>query len=322
MKKIVIFLCFFIASIVVIDRVSYFFIDKFIFSKTYSGESGGNLNYLFQKKNNIKFIILGSSRAKNMINPDFITAWKGEGYNAGVNGVGGVLYMNALVELTLKNNIKPDYLILQTDVRSFSINESNDRRSEITRLYPFIDQSDILQQYSDGLGYEEKIKMKFRLYRYNGKLYNILTNYFRKNIINPNGFNALTGTMTVQNKTETMDDLTQFDSLKIDALNNIIRQCQDNNIKLFVVFPPRFEDSFSEADHLQTLLSKLVYTNNCHVIDMIDIKKFPALQDKSNWNDEAHLNVTGANKFSGYLNDSLRTVLNVYTIIVQPTNYF
>lgn len=322
MKKIILYLCCFIAAVFLIDRSFGFLFERFIFSKTYSGESGGNLNYLFQKKRDIQFLILGSSRAKNMINPAFINVWKGKGYNAGVNGVGGVLYMNSIVELALKNDIKPDAIIVQIDVRSFSISESDTRRAEITRLYPFIDQSYILQQYSRQLGYKERVKLNLRMYRYNGKVYNILTNRFRNNTGDNNGFNALTGMMTAETKNEKIDELGRFDSLKIDAMNNIIRQCRKHNIKLFVVFPPRYEDNFSEAKHLNALLSRFDYYGHCHFIDMIDIGKFPALQDRSNWKDEAHLNITGANKFTTYLNDSLASKINVFTIKVsQPVSF-
>ena len=322
MKKIFLFLCCFILSVFVLDRTLNILFEKFIFSKTYSGESGGNLNYLIQKKNNISFLIAGSSRAKNMINPDSLSIFTGIGYNAGVNGVGGVLYMNVLFELLLNKKIKPQNIILQTDVRDFSMKRSNGNRAEITRLYPFIEDSKILQQYSKELGYEETLKLKLKLYRFNGKFYNILINRFKNNDVNnSNGFNALTGKMSLMNESESIDDLNQFDSLKINALNNIIKICEANKIRLFIVFPPRFKNSFSEEKHLNDLLSRLNYKEECCVFDMIDIHKFPELQSDSNWKDEAHLNVIGANKFTGYLKDSIQSKWKVISEFVNQVNH-
>ena len=319
MKKIFLFLCCFVLSVFVLDRTISLLFEKFIFNKTYSGESGGNLNYLFQKKNKISFLIAGSSRAKNMINPDSLNVLSGEGYNAGVNGVGGVLYMNALFELLLNKKIKPECLILQTDVRDFSIKKANGNRAEITRLYPFINDSKILQAYSKQLGFEETFKLKLNLYRFNGKFYNIMINRFKNNgVSNSNGFNALTGSITVLNENETFDDLRQFDSLKINAMNNIISFCDVNKIKLFIVFPPRFKNTFSEEKHLTDLLSRFTFKNDCYVIDMIDINKFSNLQENSNWKDEAHLNVIGANKFTGYLNDSIQSKLKLISEFANP----
>jgi hypothetical protein len=296
--------------------------EKFIFNKTYSGESGGNLNYLFQKKKNISFLIAGSSRAKNMINPDSLKVLSGEGYNAGVNGVGGVLYMNALFELLLKKNIKPHYIILQTDVRDFSIKRTNGNRAEITRLYPFIDDSKILQQYSQHLGFEETLKLKLKLYRFNGKFYNIIINRFKNNGINySNGFNALVGKMTLMNENETIDELNHFDSLKINALNNIINICEVNKIKLFIVFPPRYKNVDEEEMHLSDLCSRLKYKNECYIVDMIDINKYPDLQDQSNWKDEAHLNGFGANKFTAHLNDSIQIKLKANAQFENSVTY-
>jgi len=322
MKKIFLFLCCFVLSVFVLDRTLSLLFEKFIFNKTYSGESGGNLNYLFQKKNKISFLIAGSSRAKNMINPDSLSTLTGEGYNAGVNGVGGVLYMNALFELLLNKKIKPESIILQTDVRDFSIKKENGNRAEITRLYPFIDDSKIIQQYSKQLGFEETLKLKLKLYRYNGKFYNIMINRFKNNSNNnSNGFNALTGKMTFMNENETIDKLDHFDSLKINALNNIITICDENKIKLFIVFPPRFKNTFSEEKHLTDLLSKLTLKNNCYVIDMIDINRFSDLQDHSNWKDEDHLNIVGANKFTNYLNDSIQSKLKVISEFANPIQH-
>ena len=322
MKKIFLFLCCFVLSVFVLDRTISILFEKFIFNKTYSGESGGNLNYLFHKKNNITFLIAGSSRAKNMINPDSLNALTGEGYNAGVNGVGGVLYMNALFELLLNKNIKPHYIILQTDVRDFSIKKANGNRAEITRLYPFIDDSKILQQYSQELGFEETLKLKLKLYRFNGKFYNIMINRFKNNgLNNSNGFNALTGAMSFMNENDTIDELNQFDSLKINALNNIINICEDNKIKLFIIFPPRYKNVDSEEMHLSDLLARLKYKNECFVVDMININKYPDLQDQSNWKDEAHLNVIGANKFTAHLNDSIKTKLKLIAEVENPIMY-
>lgn len=322
MKKIFLFLCCFVLSVFVLDRTISILFEKFIFNKTYSGESGGNLNYLFQKKNNINFLIAGSSRAKNMINPDSLSVLSSEGYNAGVNGVGGVLYMNTLFELLLNKNIKPHYIILQTDVRDFSIKKANGNRAEITRLYPFIDDSKILQVYSKQLGFEETLKLKLKLYRFNGKFYNIMINRFKNNSNNnSNGFNALTGKMTFMNENETIDNLDHFDSLKINALNNIITICDENKIKLFVVFPPRYKNVDSEEMHLSDLLSRLKYKNECYVVDMININKYPDLQDQSNWKDEAHLNVFGANKFTAHLNDSIQTKLKVIAEFENPITF-
>lgn len=322
MKKIFLFLCCFVLSVFILDRTIGILFEKFIFNKTYSGESGGNLNYLFQKKNNIDFLIAGSSRAKNMINPDSLLVLSGEGYNAGVNGVGGVLYMNVLFDLLLHKKIKPASIILQTDVRDFSIKRANGNRAEITRLYPFIDDSKILQEYSQQLGFEETIKLKLNLYRFNGKFYNIMINRFKNNSLNnSNGFNALSGAMSFMNEHETIDNLDHFDSLKIDALNNIIKVCDENNIKLFIVFPPRYKNVDSEEMHLSDLRSRLKYKKECFVVDMININKYPDLQGQSNWKDEAHLNVIGANKFTTHLNDSIQEKLKVTAEFGNPITF-
>ena len=127
--------------------------------------------------------------------------------------------------------------------------------------------------------------------------------------------------MTFMNENETIDKLDHFDSLKINALNNIISECEVNKIKLFIVFPPRYKNVDSEEMHLSDLLSRLKYKNECYVVDMININKYPDLQDQINWKDEAHLNVFGANKFTAHLNDSIQTKLKVIAEFENPITF-
>ncbi|MFD0878348.1 hypothetical protein ACFQ1A_29555, partial [Massilia pinisoli] len=49
--------------LIVIDKGFGALFNNFIFKKTISGERGGSLNYLLERKKNIDFVILGSSRA-------------------------------------------------------------------------------------------------------------------------------------------------------------------------------------------------------------------------------------------------------------------
>jgi len=314
MKKILIFISCFFLIIFLLDRSINFVFEKYIFSKTFSGESGGNTNYLFQKKKDAKFIILGSSRAKNMINTSLLTSFNCEGYNAGINGVGGILYMNALVDLMIHKKIIPEYIVLQTDERDYRYKKINTYHTQITPLYPYLDDSKILQDYALSLGYEEKLKLQFKLYRYNGKFYNIITNYLKKGKVKePDGYSPLKGVMKKENEineSEEVDMDLQFDSLKLDALKTIINVCKENKIKLFIVFPPSYKNGWYKEQQVNKLIDLISQQSQVEIINMADVHKFQDLQDNSNWKDGAHLNSTGTDKFTRYLNDSIKIKLN------------
>ena len=314
MKKILIFISCFFLIIFLLDRSINFAFEKYIFSKTFSGESGGNTNYLFQKKKNSKFIILGSSRAKNMINTSLLTSFNGEGYNAGINGVGGILYMNALVDLMIHKKINPEYIILQTDERDYRYKKINTYRTQITPLYPYLSESNVLQDYANSLGYEEKLKLQLKLYRFNGKFYNVLTNYLKKGKVKePNGYSPIQGVMKKENdinESEEIDLHPQFDSIKLDALKTIINVCNDKKIKLFIVFPTSYNNGMYKEQQLNKLIDLIMQQPQVDIINMADVNKFQDLQDHSNWKDGAHLNSSGADKFTQYLNDSVKIKLS------------
>ena len=163
---------------VVADRLISWIFAKAIFSKTLSGESGGTVNYLLQNKKNADFLILGSSRAKFHINPSLLTnVYDANGYNAGISGTGGLIYNNLLLQLLVSKGVKPRLIILQVDVYPYLTIENENATNEISPLYPFLGESDVVRTYiSSHAGYAEKFKLLFHTYRYNGKFLNILYN--------------------------------------------------------------------------------------------------------------------------------------------------
>lgn len=310
MKKIVIKLFLFFLGLIIIDQGLGYLFKRFIFSKTYSGEAGGNNNYLFKEGRKYDFIVLGSSRARNMINPALLTSLQGRGYNAGVNGVGGVLYMNSLVDLLINKKITPKYIVLQTDVNDYKIKRSASYSNQISSLYPYIDESKVLLSYSNALGFEEKLKLNLKLYRYNGKFYNVIINYFNKksNKIK-DGYTPLIGQMSqIVKKTNDFDNekpTNEFDLIKVNALQNIFNVCENNGIRVFMVFPPMFNNSSYDETMFKRLLNYINNNYRADIINMADVSRFNDLQAPTNWKDGAHLNRIGSEKFSSYLNDSL-----------------
>ncbi|HMI79570.1 MAG TPA: hypothetical protein VK484_12305, partial [Ferruginibacter sp.] len=69
MKKILLYITIIAINLVVADRIFYYFFTNYVFAKTLSGDTGGAINYSLQKKENVDCIILGSSRAKYLIDP-------------------------------------------------------------------------------------------------------------------------------------------------------------------------------------------------------------------------------------------------------------
>ena len=125
-----------LAIIVIADQAfSYVFIHAF-FLKTISGESGGTINYVIEKNPHPDFLILGASRAKEQIDPSLLTSLGTNGYNLGING-NTVLASSLILDILLRNGVKPKTLVLQTDSSDYVVGVDQNIKDQVDRVYPY-----------------------------------------------------------------------------------------------------------------------------------------------------------------------------------------
>jgi hypothetical protein len=311
MKKILIKIAVIFLIVLIFDRLFSFVFIKHIFEKTISGESGGSLNYLLKKEKNADYFILGSSRAKHQIDPEELTAINGVGYNAGINGVGTILHSNILLDILLHENFKPKIILLQIDAINFAAERLESYVYGLNSLYPYYKKSKLLQSSVKELPFEEQLKLNFEMYKFNGKITNLLLNYFKqKSVVDNNGYFPLYQTMDSVNQQDLPFAKFNFSVKKLQVLNNIITSCKQNNIQLVIIFSPYYKNvnyKKDEVNFLKNYISNI--SGKVNIIDMANITNLPDLQNAQNWKDIGHLNNIGAAKFSASLNDSLNMKL-------------
>ena len=311
MKKIIIQIAAIFFMVLIFDRLVSFIFSKYIFEKTMTGEGGGELNYLLAKKRNADYIILGSSRAKHHIDPEKLTAINGAGYNAGINGVGTILHSNIVLDILQHENFKPKIILLQIDAVNFADEYFENYLYGLNSLYPYYKKSQLLQYALKELPLEERLKLNFEMYKFNGKVSNICLNYFKQNSnTENNGFDPLHNTMDTVNLLELPFPKFTFSPQKLSMLSNIIKNCDQKSIKLFVIFPPYYKNvnyRKDDVDFLKNYIKNISAAIN--IIDMGNVTNLPDLQNAQNWKDIGHLNNIGAAKFSSYFNDSLKLKL-------------
>lgn len=314
MKKILITLTTLLIILVTTDRVFTWFFTNYFFSKTQSGDSGGAVNYLMQKKKNVDFIILGSSRAKHHINPALLSnLYNGNGYNAGINGTGGIIYSNMLLQLLVSKGIKPKMILLQTDPYPYFIaDKDEDVTNELLPLYPFINESSVLKEFiNKNTAWTERFKLLFHSYRYNGTFFRVLFNYAKRNsITDNNGFEGLLGKIdtTGFKITGDLNKTYSFSQLKLNTLTDVIQTCRANNIKLAVVFSPAYKNNIFLKQGYNVLIELLHKNNVTSIYNFSDIENIPSLQTPDMWRNATHLNSNGAKEFSRILNDSISSM--------------
>ena len=300
-------------ALVIIDRGFYYFFRNKVFNTILSGETGGSLNYLIKYKLNTDFLILGTSRAVKQINPDILFDGKLKGYNAGIHGVGEIIYNDILLDIILNKGAKPKIIILQIDLTWF-FNKKIDNK-ELIVLYPFINSSKRLQHYIAITNYEERTKLFFRSYQFNGKVLNVIKNYFeRTKQTDNNGFDPSPctprdsiNTIMTANSAKKSGPVS-IDSIRMNALVNIIQNCKNKNIKLIIVQPPSFSNIL-----LYDQCNKIFKENieRKYKVPFIDFSYLPeknVLNDPKLWRDAYHLNIDGADIFSEMLNDSINKI--------------
>lgn len=311
MKQIIIKIALLFLVVLVLDRSLGYFFKNEIFEKTISGEDGGNLNYVLKKKHNLDLLILGNSRAKYQIDPKQLLSGNEIKYNAGVSNVGTMIFNDILLDILLNDSIKIKRVLLELDAGSCLRTQKNYYQPSVHMLYPFIRKSKVLDNYLVKLPIEEKIKLYSRLYYFNGRIPNLLANYFKRDQIKDNdGFIALQQTLDTTKKVKPLFNKTTnlyIDTNVLHSIDHIVAMCVSQHIKLAVVFPPYYQNSGyfeKQTDSIKAYLNKRYV--NVAVINMADINQFPGLQNAVNWKDLSHLNKIGAAKFSAYLNDSLK----------------
>lgn len=313
MKKILTKLFILLTLLVITDRVLIYFFTKFIYANTISGEGTGSVNYLLQKKKNTDFIILGNSRAKHQINPALLTnLYNGNGFNAGINGVGGIVYNSILLHLLLSKDIKPKTILLEVDAYPYFTTKDENVADELIPLYPFINESEVLRSYiKNNTGYAEKFKLLFHSYRFNGMFFRVLFNYIKQHaVIDNNGFEGLQGKLDTAGF-KLPDDIIKpqsYSQLKLTALVDIVQTCSTNNIKLLVVFAPSYKNSLTSKEGNEMMIELLRKKGVTTVYDFSAIEKIPQLQSNSMWRNATHLNSDGAIIFSRILNEAMAAI--------------
>lgn len=299
-KKVIIILII----VIIIDKIFSYTFTNYIFKKTISGESGGTINYVINKKNNLDFLIIGPSRAKHGIDPILLTSLGNNGYNLGINGT-TVLNSLLILDILVKNNVTPKTLIISADLSDYVDNTNQQILDQIKRVYPY--DTPLLKEYVDKIGYVERAKYFFGSYRFNRKILNVAYNFTKRNTVADN--NGYVGLPNMTDKPDVKYDTENFiyknNSTNVEALKKIKKICDENNIKLIVVFSPSYKNVFYNEIQQKLMIEDFKKENISNIIDLSNINQSPDLLKKENWRDAIHFNYFGSQKFSKILNEEI-----------------
>ena len=269
---------------------------------------GKTLEYLFfkEKINDVTYVmdrtqadmlVFGSSRAMHHYVPGiFEQHLHTSFYNCGRDSY-VLIYHLAAISAVL-NRYKPKRILLDFFPDEFTISEE----SKLSMLLPYKDNSAV-RPFIGFNGKFENIKLLSHIYPYNSLFGDILSGVFlkRKNTDHNDGYIPLEGTMIYH-------PITKFKygnniDYRVRILDDFLAGLRKRNVIFTIVISPSYY-SFPQNDVVVKILGDFCkkYPN----VTLVNFENNANFKDSKLFNDEIHLNQTGADKFSKMLAEKLK----------------
>lgn len=289
MKKFIFYTVIFLVAVVVIDFGFGMSCDYMT-----TRAKGGSTKYLtdLTQKDSYDILIMGSSKAHhNYIPQTFNDSLGLTCYNAGYDGNGIIL---AYGILSMMNDDCLPLLVIYDVKQQFDVyHYSGD--GDYTRYYqllkPFYKHPEVAGIIKS-ISRWDLIKFHSGLVRYNGVLYNTISNYLYDSDENFNyGYVPVKG-MLVDDVAQERDYTLEIDTLKIAYFKHFIELTKKKNIRLLIVLSPEYNSN--ELYDFQPIF------NLCseEAIPIIDYYNNSNFQEKELFKDHCHLNENGARFFT------------------------
>jgi len=276
------------------------YLSQYYFFQTRDGDTGGQINGLLEKKAPV--LIFGSSRAEGHYIPSILSnAFGMQVFNAGFKGSNSI-YDFGLEQLVF-DTYKPELVVY--DIASITINKTKfNPYDRLEPLYPFWGNEHVFELIKKKSTLEEYFFLS-RLYPYNSKIHSILLFNLLKSRPNvDNGYRPQNTIMKDVPLEDASQDSWKTDELLVSYLKKFIASAKKNNVKIVVVFSPRFYKSKGLPKEIEQFLNE----NNILYLDF-DLESYPKFTDSKLYRDKYHLNHNGAKLFSQLLGNMLTPVL-------------
>ncbi len=280
--------------LIVIDIIWGAFADKVVDQMpNFSGQMAKDNYRLHRLQTDI--VILGSSRGSHhyvtSLLGDSINCYKNKRYsiyNAAIDGK--FANSNFCAAEMILSRYKPKLVIIDLQESQLITDYIP---TDIKFSSPFYRKDSIVRRYLDNLSFEERLLMKSSLYRYNGKVFRIVSSFLRNKDFD-DGYVPLFGSSIDTNSNEKLtpiENVTQFNTYSEKNLRNVLRKYKTVNVPLIISCSP----SFKPIDN-NNKLRDLCDEYNVPFIELYNLPYFnhhPEL-----FKDETHLNADGARVFT------------------------
>lgn len=288
-----------IALCCIVDFVCGKILDKAFFEMPNTTSQTAQTNW-FINKVETDVVILGSSRAAHHYVPSILADSLGMSvYNCGREGMGFVF--NSCILERILSRYTPRLVILDVAESYFR----GDTKYRLSALNPYYGTSDYIKSALNEInGSTNWVKMRSRLYRYNGCFLKLVNGYHSP-IDSNSGFIPLTGSFRNGNwiVPEDASGNNEPDEMEMRHFKDIITMCKEHDIPLVVVVSPHY----GNGENILKISGPVCEQNGVPCIIDNYLEGFS--DDQAFFRDESHINKEGAAMFSKILAGQIKDVL-------------
>lgn len=286
-------------------------ISKTLYFNQKSGQSH-NLNHVL-KESTAEVLIFGNSRAQHHYDVSVLNqSLKLSCFNAGIDGGHSILLPYAEIQVVL-NRYTPRLIILEFD--PLTLRNNKEDYDKLSVLLPYYEEYPLIRPIIETRNPFEPLKLISALYPYNSNIINLVRFNFIKTDSSQNDYQGFVPIIKVIRDPKSMEmdyaQITEIDTTKLIALQNIIRICKGTGTKLVIANSPKYHRDGQEVLPLPE------YAVNC--INMIKKEGIPYLDfsydsiflNKTDWfADAIHLNYRGAAEYSREISGRILLIFN------------
>ncbi len=288
MKKVIINILIFFGIVAVVDYATGI---AFHFLQSSKAKGGTASEYHICSDLNEDILVMGSSRAAHhYVSQIFEDSLGMSCYNGGQDG-NGIVMQYGRWKMISKHHL-PKVIIYDIEP-AFDLSRDDNARY-IGRLKPFADDKDVMG-FIASLFSMERLKLQSRMYRYNYRFLEILSDCVRPGDVN-NGYKPIFGHIREEmiNDVSAQESviLTQIDPVKMDCLEKLIVEAKGKGVKVVFVSSPYWK-GYRKVD-----MSPIVELAKKHDVLFLDYSDSEILYNPDWFADRMHLNDEGAKVFT------------------------
>lgn len=240
---------------------------------------------------------MGSSRAAHHYVPELITEKLGMScFNAGQDGNGIILQYGRWKMISERYYPK---LIIYDLTFGYDIAQ-NDNMTYLDRLKPF-SYDKTIRAYITGLFPVENLKLFSKMYCFNYKFLEILSDLMREEVTD--GYLPITSKMKLDREYKSFPfDGNKVDDIKLNNVEKLVEECNENGVKLVFVVSPSYLGGDYDVEAFEPI-RKISVNHNIPFYYYCDSE---ISNDANLFSDPSHLNDEGARTFTCIIAEAIK----------------